>query len=706
MFNEFEGDRAVGQLAGYQIEQGAKGLVPSGARQTEMTHMLEAGELNKLSQVERETTEGLSKAMRAVRDGAVAKGVPMGDIIENYATHAYVRGMNSKESILQNALNAMNPERGTGGGMSPKSRWALQRTIPTLRAAQERGLIPVTTKLPEIARMYIDSVSRTVANKQFLDALAARSMPDGVPLLVRGDALKALSKTHIDERMGFEGPLPRAAHEMVAEIMAVKSPKDYVFINHPQLRDFKVHRDMAPPLKAMFDATDPVAYERAAHSAAIMAKSLIFSGSLFHAKSLVDAAIGVSATGAPFRRGALKAIRDPSNGLVKEAVRGGLNIIDRPMEAEIAPVRNMFRLLEEKMPYGTGVVPKALRVTQDGMNHFLWGVVHPVLKFNTWSAIYGRALRDPTFMNQVGRKIGMAPNWTGVAKPQIARMAAEFTNDIFGGINWFKIANDVHSKYGRDVALAFASPRGRRLMQIMMLAPDWTVATARSMYKAIPGMSEPQVAALHRQYLARQLIVYLTAYDAINVGLSGHHIWQNKDPTMLDNGDGTRTQMAKHTMEPVHWLTQPRQQAWNKLGYPIKEPILQLMDKDWISLKGKDISGPPMENRLTHALKSMLPIPATTMANQGPASAISGMFGVPRYGQTEQQAIDAAIERALRMGPQRAEEAADRAKARGADEEKARTRSRAYNTPEAAEKRVKKQYDRYRKEQDVREGKQ
>ena len=38
-------------------------------------------------------------------------------------------------------------------------------------------------------------------------------------------------------------------------------------------------------------------------------------------------------------------------------------------------------------------------------------------------------------------------------------------------------------------------------MQIMMLAPDWTVATTRAMVKAIPGVSKREISALHQGYV-------------------------------------------------------------------------------------------------------------------------------------------------------------------------------------------------------------
>src|SRR6185369_17640374 len=132
-----------------------------------------------------------------------------------------------------------------------------------------------------------------------------------------------------------------------------------------------------------------------------------------------------------------------------------------------------------------------------------------------------------------------------------------------------------------------------------------------------------------------------------NLAFSGHHFWQNQDPTMVDLGDGRRLQLSKHFMEPIHWLLSGQQQAWKKLGYLIKEPLEQMGNKQYISLKKGTIEGPPIVNkedstiagigkRLGHAIGNIMPITGQAAFSQGAIPALSGFFGLPVYGKTEQ----------------------------------------------------------------------
>lgn len=84
-------------------------------------------------------------------------------------------------------------------------------------------------------------------------------------------------------------------------------------------------------------------------------------------------------------------------------------------------------------------------------------------------------------------------------KDVLARDIAEFVNDAYGGLNWRRMAEGVNNKYGRDYALAINSPSGRRAMQLLVFAPDWSLANIRVMAKALPGLSRsPDQARLYR----------------------------------------------------------------------------------------------------------------------------------------------------------------------------------------------------------------
>src|ERR1700690_3931755 len=98
--------------------------------------------------------------------------------------------------------------------------------------------------------------------------------------------------------------------------------------------------------------------------------------------------------------------------------------------------------------------------------------------------------------------------------------------------------------------------------------------------------------------MLRSALYYVMVGDGLNYALSGHHLWQNKDPTYIETGDGQKIQYSKHTMEPYHWAQHPAQQALNKLGQLPKEVVNQALGTEYLAPRetsGGVIAGPKMQ---------------------------------------------------------------------------------------------------------------
>lgn len=288
-------------------------------------------------------------------------------------------------------------------------------------------------------------------------------------------------------------------------------------------------------------------------------------------------------------------------------------------------------------------------------------------------------------------------------------MAASFTNDLYGGLNYYKIANEFQSRWLRELALQAVSPSGRLVMRLALFAPDWTISTTRAFVKgfgpqatavaagavvgsqvftqiekerlqgksdvgfwtgaaaggllglgvakaggfrggggtgwkgALPselGGRPANLVDLHRQYFLRSALIYTTLVDTVNYQMSGHHFWENKDPTRLDLGDGRTMQASKHFMEPFHWLMDPRKQAMGKASFLVKESASQLEDKEFWSPHGAPrMGGAPKDvevslpTRIGHAARQFAPISAQGMELSNPQSALWSMAGMPIYGR-------------------------------------------------------------------------
>lgn len=643
--DQHSGDIRVGMLMNRRFERQVKTLVRDKTQREALTHYLQGDQSVVLTPEMQQVAIAAREFFEKQGEKGQKAGILPDDLLNDYVTQLWT-GMDKNASLLHNIKQALGNRNIPHPGMAPKTRFAMERVIPSYKDGQKLGMIPTTTDIAEIMRIYGDNINRAIANKKLIQALEREKHPD---VFTTQDAE---GNVHSYQRSLIIPDTPDATARAIAQGAAIvdkqwqgggdiardirnfairHAPRDYEIINHPQMRGYKVHPDIAPVMRWLFDPKDPNMATNAALAISIAAKRGLFSYSLFHAKALTESMLGQSFKGwvnvvnGDASRQLKGNLRPGESDILSELVRGGLNIDEVPLEGQIGPYTNMLKLFEEKYPI-LGVPAKGLQIVTRASQAFTFGVIQPTFKV-------------AAAMAAMEKTLAKNPNMT---RAQAAKAAASAVNDFFGGQDWFKIADEVNSKVGRNLALAVTSPQGRRFMQIAMLAPDWTVSTARSLIKAIPGVSRREIAALHQGYVVRSMLAYLTVANALNYNFTGHSIFQNEDWTYVDMGDGRKMQVSKHFMEMFHWLQHPGTQALNKLGYVFKEPIEQATKKEYLNEKGS----PPMKNRLTHALSGFGPITGQQAYQNGSVPAISGFFGVGIYGQTDEQYAQSARERA------------------------------------------------------------
>jgi hypothetical protein len=221
---------------------------------------------------------------------------------------------------------------------------------------------------------------------------------------------------------------------------------------------------------------------------------------------------------------------------------------------------------------------------------------------------------------------------------EAARMASEFVNDAFGGLNWARLADNVNNRYLSQVAMGFAGKSGRQNMQLGLFAPDWTTANIRVVGKAFANKN-PVSRTLYQGYTMRGILMFAIAADAANYALTGHHIWDNQDPTTLELGDGRRMVVSKQLMEPAHWLTKPQQSVLSKMSSVIRLGGELMTGKEWIS--GPGGFAPPIESYAGHIGKSAGPIwlqqgLSADTVSEGVAQGGLSALGVPIKGKQGQ----------------------------------------------------------------------
>lgn len=603
--NQYDYTIARAQVTTAQIANAISKLVPDRSRREAVTKALDSGNPVNLKADEMTAYKAAKKFFEGFRDAAIDAKV-MKEFKENYVTHLW--------DFEGNTNKLASP------GMSPGSRFAKQRTFTSIADGIAAGYKPLTKDISEIIDIYGNSMGRSIANRQLLDTLRSAKTKDGVGLVVE----------------------PKDA------------PHGYTTFNTPQFREVLVHPDIVPSLKFLYESPSLPAAVRAAEVLNSNIKRLAVGFSLFHAKALLDAAVGAKGLGAfktalESARGQnayLKELRDIGVGPnIDMALKGGLKLslegrvpgVEDVNQGFYEGMRAVQKFADASLP-GSGRVVEGYIKANHAFDTFMWARLQTGLKLQVFGEKYETLLKN-------------APK---MSREQAATIAASFSNDMFGGLNWRRIAEGVQNRFGREIALAMLSPEMRRVNQLLLFAPDWTLSTTRAFVKAIgPGSlhgslpdalggTPKTLADLHRQYLVRSALYYLAAGTALNMYFSGKPLWENKDWTRIDMGDGRTMQWSKHTMEPIHWLQHPGQQALNKLGYIPKEGMSQVFGVEYLNphvdKRGTVVAGPKMgESRLVHAVKGMGPIAGQQLGEGGADSALAGMLGVPIYGKTERQ---------------------------------------------------------------------
>jgi Transglycosylase SLT domain len=618
--NQWEYSQAAAARDIWQQQSKVMDLVKDPARRSAITHWIQGNKAIPLTDSEYAAAVHSKDFFAEMGKAGQASGV-LDNLLDDYVTNLW-------------DLNGTNKAAGEKifANMSPNSRFNMQRKISSLEEGKKMGLTPVTEDIATIIGIYGNSLSRTMANNKLLTSLKAA------------------------EISGTEGQrlvMPQGT-----------MPKNYVngISIHPTLAGNGIHPDIAPSMKFMYDAKSGSQILAAVENINMASKRLAVSFSLFHAKALTDAFIGAGGKISEIPSMAkgtnqfIKMIRSGGAGdIVDTAELGGLKfsfnkgtLADEDIKGNFyAGLDRLHAIANERIP-AVGTAIKGVEKLNMAMDELMWNRLHAGMKLSIFSKTYEELKKNNVLSNAKNPEVALK------SREQLAKISASYTNDIFGGLNWRRIAEESTTKLGKDLSMEVMSPHGRRTLQLATFAPDWTLSTTRAAVKAfgpgsgVKGLLKPEeLSDLHRQYLLRSALYYFTVGNALNYAMSGHMIWDNKDWTMLELRNGQTMQFSKHMMEPVHWMTKPLQQTVNKLGILPREFITQATGKEYISTTGK---APPMDTsvsgRLRHLAKGAMPI--ATSGEGSIETMLSSALGFPIYGKTDEQRADAKAARAYK----------------------------------------------------------
>lgn len=558
-------------------------------------------------------------------------------------------------------------------GFSTFTPHQLEQTITDYDTARQLGLKPKTMKLDELFGHYANSVIRATENKKAVTELANLKTPDGAPLV---------------GRRGERGV-----------------GRDWEPINKgdtqvPELNDMLVHPDIVDSVRTGFSSYDPNILARAAIHISMFTKRTQTAYSMFHPNSIMEAAsaemlrvnplypieaaksvgkimgvpLGVAARGLekavglagvkdfkiPYQSVIDKALEKyrQSDPMVDLGLRGGLKVNSTLEDrAGYDAFQKAMKWVGDVPVVGRVLPTDTLAAIDKAHQQFTWDYVHTGAKIHNFSALFESEVRRDML---AAAKAGREP--TPLAK--IAEDAAAHVNSLAGGIDWYRIAEGVENKYGRQIALFASTPRGQSYMSMVGYAPDWMVSTLAPWLKTMGITGNEAMQRYAQNYIAKSLVMQVVIADGFNLKNTGHHLWENNfapkdksgnrrprdtfdkvnDMTYVDRGDGTKQQMFKHLNEFLHLLTEPDKFVVNKTSNLLKAPYETLLNKQYPSVRWAPDISQPSDSRETAALKQitwplrqMMPITGQQGISGGTASGVWGYLGRPVYGLTAEQ---------------------------------------------------------------------
>lgn len=609
LLNAQEGAIKTGERLTFQKMAEIHQLAKRGSAREAITHAIQSGDVKSLDPKSQQAAKVAQDNFDSIGQQAMKEGV-LHNMLDNYVTNLW-KDTPARQEILDKLKGQTSTPMGTS------SRFALQRYVPSIAEGKKLGLEPKTEDISEIMGIYNNSMIRAMANKQLLEGL--RKMP-----------------------MDTKGNMM---------VMPAKfAPAGYVRLDHPLMEGWRVAPDVAKSLDYVYHTFSNNAALTGLQGLNALAKRSVFALSMFHPMSLLQAhilanplwkapagildfaksAVGKSEAHKMYMNGMRG---DDIEGLLKNGLMvsaPGTSLEKLNMQHDISNqvLTNVQDFLNKALPYsGTmtaGLVKKAL----DLNDYVVWHGTHFGLKTMTALKAYDR-LKDSW-----AKVLEKNPDAKVPSNDELYRRAAQFANDTFGGLNLRRLADDATTELGKSFAQATTAPSPQRVAQLMLMAPDWKMSTIRTFMKSIgkSSLGTREASDLYRQYIFRGAVLYFTLFNALNNQLSGHNIWENKDPLMLDNGDGTKTQLSKHFMEFPELAHDPAKFILNSMGPVPKELFEQLTGKEYLTTSG----GPPMKgSRIGHAARTFLPI--TASPDMTPSQRASGFVGFPQSGMTNEQ---------------------------------------------------------------------
>jgi len=397
----------------YLTQQTFKKLIPDKKTRTKATHMLEGTE-----PVAKELVDPLKQVRQKFNDNyKLAKDNDVDvHFLEDYVTHVWEK---PEEMMLawdsyQDGISKL--------GKKAKAEWG--RSFPTIKFGKDHGFTPKTEDIAELVSINERDIKNAITRKKTLEAM---------------------------QNSGTIIPVDKIPDGTYDQWIKLTNPKMIKLLGEDQ--PLAIRADIAKKYKGVLEPFQPGKIANAALvTQAVGKRALFLFNPFFHALALGKSA-AFKFRDLRYWKGVKK--YKEAHPDVRDALDHGVHI-SPPNDMGMVEVQDVLDKLYKRSPI-LGAIPKA---TQYVVDKWLWGKVYLGLKVNTYTTA-----RD-FMMKKYGNKMD---------QEALKERAGEFVNDIYGGINWKRLAkSNEFVKWSR----------------LMLIAPDWTVSNLRSASGLITGLFE------------------------------------------------------------------------------------------------------------------------------------------------------------------------------------------------------------------------
>lgn len=381
-----------------------------------------------------------------------------------------------------------------------KPSFALKRVLENYRMGIEAGLTPKYKTVSELIGWYEGRANKALADRKFFDTLADRGW-----ISPRGRSPE-----------GWETLDPD--HFPVQKFHSTEGEFEKVFVAPPEIAR-SINNYLRVP-KSELDARNPGAFLQWAADKASLSKNFAMSSGAPWT--------GVNAHG--FNIMARTIIANPKNALtVGRYLFDPSRLMHKVSRGGVGSTRTVAQDdLDAMLHTAPWAIKRGLTLTTEGHELGVSGSTNLAGKaMQGFLKKQGEMFEDPLFQEILPATKLKFFNDTveemvkdGLDREAAGKAAAEFTNNVYGGINWEALGKS------RDL---------QNVARMFILAPDW-LRTNLNLGKGIVQTLVDPKHPLGKQYakVARNLLGAYVAADVVNYTINGKHMFENEPGHALD----------------------------------------------------------------------------------------------------------------------------------------------------------------------------